>query len=152
MWTDQRIPDPVSCRCPEPRMGLLETPPRWHATVYTLWWEFLVTGFHRQVLIEWLRITKSLKDFVPVYSQGKRKKADWLSSLLCVFQKIFIRVLDDTGSTYGAFQKDPITLLVASVSLSVHPSVRPLVLDIHFPEEPIWWQLCVLVKVNLLLL
>ena len=30
----QRIPDPVSCRCPEPRVGLLETQPRWHATVY----------------------------------------------------------------------------------------------------------------------
>ncbi len=30
-----RIPDPVYCPCPEPRVGLLETPPRWHATVYT---------------------------------------------------------------------------------------------------------------------
>ena len=29
-----RIPGPVSCRCPEPRAGLLETPPRWHATIY----------------------------------------------------------------------------------------------------------------------
>ena len=29
LWTDQRIPGPVSCRCPG---GLLETPPRWHAT------------------------------------------------------------------------------------------------------------------------
>ena len=28
------IPDPVSCRCPEPRVGLLATPPRWHATIY----------------------------------------------------------------------------------------------------------------------
>ncbi len=27
--TDQRIPDPVSCRW----VGLLETPPRWHATI-----------------------------------------------------------------------------------------------------------------------
>ena len=25
------IPGPVSCRCPG---GLLETPPRWHATIY----------------------------------------------------------------------------------------------------------------------
>ncbi len=33
LWTDQRIPDPVSCRCPEPTVGLLETPPRWHATI-----------------------------------------------------------------------------------------------------------------------
>ncbi len=33
LWTDQRIPDPVSCRCPEPRVGLLETPPRWQATI-----------------------------------------------------------------------------------------------------------------------
>ena len=32
VWTDQRIPDPVSCRCPEPRLGLLETLPRWHTT------------------------------------------------------------------------------------------------------------------------
>ena len=24
----------LSCRCPKPRMGLLETPPRWHATIY----------------------------------------------------------------------------------------------------------------------
>ncbi len=31
LWTDQRIPGPVSCRCPS---GLLETPPRWHATIY----------------------------------------------------------------------------------------------------------------------
>ncbi len=31
LWTDQRIPGPVSCRCPG---GLLETPPRWHATIY----------------------------------------------------------------------------------------------------------------------
>ncbi len=30
-WTDQRIPGPVSCRCPG---GSLETPPRWHATIY----------------------------------------------------------------------------------------------------------------------
>ncbi len=29
-----RIPDPMSCRCPEPRVGLLETPPRWHMTIY----------------------------------------------------------------------------------------------------------------------
>ncbi len=28
-----RFLDPVSCRCPEPRVGLLETPPRWHATI-----------------------------------------------------------------------------------------------------------------------
>ena len=28
-----RFVDPVSCRCPEPRVGLLETPPRWHATI-----------------------------------------------------------------------------------------------------------------------
>ncbi len=35
LWTDLRIPDPVSCRCTEPRVGLLETPPRWHATIYT---------------------------------------------------------------------------------------------------------------------
>ena len=33
LWTDQRIPDPVSCQCPEPRVGLLETPHRWHATI-----------------------------------------------------------------------------------------------------------------------
>ena len=25
LWTDQRIPGPVSCCCPEPRVGLLET-------------------------------------------------------------------------------------------------------------------------------
>ncbi len=31
----KRIPDPLSCRCPEPRVGLLETPPRWHATTST---------------------------------------------------------------------------------------------------------------------
>ncbi len=30
LWTDQRIPGPVSCRCPS---GLLETPSRWHATI-----------------------------------------------------------------------------------------------------------------------
>ncbi len=30
LWTDQRIPGPVSCRCPN---GSLETPPRWHATI-----------------------------------------------------------------------------------------------------------------------
>ncbi len=30
LWTDQRIPGPVSCRCPG---GLWETPPRWHATI-----------------------------------------------------------------------------------------------------------------------
>ena len=30
LWTDQRIPGPVSCRCPG---GSLETPPRWHATI-----------------------------------------------------------------------------------------------------------------------
>ncbi len=28
------IPGPVSCRWPE-LCGLLETPPRWHATIYT---------------------------------------------------------------------------------------------------------------------
>ncbi len=39
---DQRIPDPMSCRCPEPRVGLLETPPRWHATIYCF--SFGVTG------------------------------------------------------------------------------------------------------------
>ncbi len=33
LWTDQRIPGPVSCRCPS---GSLETPPRWHATIYYL--------------------------------------------------------------------------------------------------------------------
>ena len=32
LWTDQRIPSPVSCRCPG---GSLETPPRWHATMYS---------------------------------------------------------------------------------------------------------------------
>ncbi len=31
--TDQRIPDPASCRCPEPRVGLLEIPSRWQATI-----------------------------------------------------------------------------------------------------------------------
>ncbi len=31
LWTDQRIPGPMSCRCPS---GSLETPPRWHATIY----------------------------------------------------------------------------------------------------------------------
>ena len=31
----KRIPDPVSCRCPEPRLGLLETPPRWHVTIFS---------------------------------------------------------------------------------------------------------------------
>ncbi len=31
LWTDQRIPGPVSCCCPS---GLLETPSRWHGTVY----------------------------------------------------------------------------------------------------------------------
>ncbi len=31
LWTDQMIPGPVSCRCPS---GSLETPPRWHATIY----------------------------------------------------------------------------------------------------------------------
>ena len=30
LWMDQRIPGPVSCRCPS---GSLETPPRWHATI-----------------------------------------------------------------------------------------------------------------------
>ncbi len=30
LWTDQRIPGPVSCHC---RGGSLETPPRWHATI-----------------------------------------------------------------------------------------------------------------------
>ena len=34
LWTDQRIPEPMSCRCPEPRVGLLETLPRWHVTIY----------------------------------------------------------------------------------------------------------------------
>ena len=24
----------MSCCCPEPRVGLLETPPRWHTTIY----------------------------------------------------------------------------------------------------------------------
>ncbi len=40
LWTDQRIPGPVSCRC---LSGSLETLPRWHATVY---WTFqsLSTG------------------------------------------------------------------------------------------------------------
>ena len=33
LWTDQRIPGPVSCRCPG---GLLETLPRWHVTIYTV--------------------------------------------------------------------------------------------------------------------
>ncbi len=33
LWTDQRIPGPVSCLCTS---GSLETPPRWHATVYTI--------------------------------------------------------------------------------------------------------------------
>ena len=42
LWTDQRIPGPVSCRCPN---GLLETPPRWQATI-CIWnlqaiWQFL---------------------------------------------------------------------------------------------------------------
>ncbi len=30
LWTDQRIPGPVSCRCPG---GSLDTPPRWHVTI-----------------------------------------------------------------------------------------------------------------------
>ncbi len=30
LWTDQRIPGPMSCRC---LSGLLETLPRWHATI-----------------------------------------------------------------------------------------------------------------------
>ena len=30
LWTDQRITGPVCCWCPG---GLLETPPRWHATI-----------------------------------------------------------------------------------------------------------------------
>ena len=33
LWTDQRIPGPMSCRCPS---GSLEDPPRWHATIYLL--------------------------------------------------------------------------------------------------------------------
>ncbi len=40
LWTDQRTPDPVSCRCPEPRVGLLETPPCWHATHDLLQWSW----------------------------------------------------------------------------------------------------------------
>ncbi len=36
LWTDQMIPGPVSCRCPEPRVGLMETLPRWHTTKYNL--------------------------------------------------------------------------------------------------------------------
>ncbi len=36
--TDQRVPGPVSCRCPEPRVGLLETLPRWQATIYSNCW------------------------------------------------------------------------------------------------------------------
>ncbi len=34
-------PWPLSCRCPEPRVGLLETPPCWHATIY---WFFPMIG------------------------------------------------------------------------------------------------------------
>ena len=33
LWTDQRIPGPVSCCCPS---GSMETPPRWHVTIYWL--------------------------------------------------------------------------------------------------------------------
>ena len=33
LWKNQRIPGPVSCRCPG---GSLETPLRWHATIYCL--------------------------------------------------------------------------------------------------------------------
>ena len=33
LWTDQRIPGPVSCRCPG---GSLETLPRWYATIYLI--------------------------------------------------------------------------------------------------------------------
>ncbi len=31
----KRIPGPMSCHCPEPRVGLLETAPRWHATIFS---------------------------------------------------------------------------------------------------------------------
>ncbi len=33
LWTDQRIPGPVPCCCPG---GSLETPPRWHATIFLI--------------------------------------------------------------------------------------------------------------------
>ncbi len=40
LWTDQRIPGPVSCRCPG---GSLETPPRWHVTIYKCEFKHQVT-------------------------------------------------------------------------------------------------------------
>ena len=46
------IPDPVSRRCLEPRVDLLETIPRWHATIYyRLWWYTMKFWFTIKFLV-----------------------------------------------------------------------------------------------------
>ncbi len=56
LWTDQRIPGHVSCRCPS---DSLETPPCWHTTIclyrmlYIVW---DVTKLHVIPVLEWMWI------------------------------------------------------------------------------------------------
>ena len=95
-----RIPDPGSCRCPEPRVDLLETPPPWHETTYTMHIHILLYAHSMQVSISSYTSGSSIYN---IYS--------YLSVAWTVFWRCNHRVDMNPVCTWWGVQDDIVPLM-----------------------------------------